>query len=170
MAGCAAEHHARKVGLGDSRDTALTGRGIPQGGSNVLQGGGPGNTDVWFRDVGTFGGNGEESRRAAHRFTHTYHREVSAEDRRRYVGEAQDPSSAGRGRNSVNNDLYKETSGNHGTVGGVTNTTQSAGRGEGLRGGWLQEGGLVEPIENREKLRSTLTGILKEAERRRRLG
>ena len=43
---------------GDTGDTALTGRGMPQGGGNFLQGGGTSNTTVWFGDVGTFSVNG----------------------------------------------------------------------------------------------------------------
>ena len=63
MAVCAAEHHARKVGLGETRDTALAGRGRSQCGRNVLQGGGSSNSTIWFRDVGPLGSHGEEGRR-----------------------------------------------------------------------------------------------------------
>ena len=58
MAGCAAEHHARKVGLGETGDTALTGKGRTQGVGNFLQVNGAGNSNVCVVDVGTFGGNG----------------------------------------------------------------------------------------------------------------
>ena len=80
------EHHARKVGLGETGDTALTVRGRPQGGGNVLQGGGPINTTVWFGDVGNFGRNGEEGIRVTHRFPKIDLGEASAVDRRRDVG------------------------------------------------------------------------------------
>ena len=53
------EHHARKVGLGGTGDTAQTEMSRTQGGRNVLQGGGPIDITVWFRDVGSFCGNGE---------------------------------------------------------------------------------------------------------------
>ena len=66
MSGCVAEHHARKVDLGDTGDTALTGRGITQGVGNVLQGGGAGYLTVRIGDVGDFGGNGEEGGMDAH--------------------------------------------------------------------------------------------------------
>ena len=61
-----AEHHARKVGLGGTGDTVPTRRGRPQGIGNVLQGGGSGDTTIWVRDVGNFGGNVEEGVRDAH--------------------------------------------------------------------------------------------------------
>ena len=48
----------RKVGLGDTGDTAPTGRVITQGVGNFLQVGGAGNPIVWVGDVGPFGGNG----------------------------------------------------------------------------------------------------------------
>ena len=66
MVGCAAEHHARKVGLGETGDTATTVRGRNQGIGNFLQGGGAGDSTVWVRDVGTFGDNVEEGGRDTH--------------------------------------------------------------------------------------------------------
>ena len=39
-----------KVDMGETGDTALTGRGRPQCGGNILQGGGPSYITVWFRD------------------------------------------------------------------------------------------------------------------------
>ena len=54
-----AEHHARKVGLGETGDTSLTVRGITQGVAKFLQGGGEGNSIVWVGDVGPFVVNGE---------------------------------------------------------------------------------------------------------------
>ena len=41
-----------KLGLGETGDTNLTVKVRPQGGGNVLQGGGPSNITVWFVDVG----------------------------------------------------------------------------------------------------------------------
>ena len=58
MASCSAEHHARKVVMGETGGTALTGRGRTKGVGNVVQGGGSSDTTVWFGDVGTFGSNG----------------------------------------------------------------------------------------------------------------
>ena len=66
MAVCAAEHHARKVGLGSTGNTDPTRRGRPQGDGNVIQGGGSSNTTVWVGDVGTFDRNVEEGGRDAH--------------------------------------------------------------------------------------------------------
>ena len=59
--------------------------------------------------------------------------------------------SAGSGGNTVGDDLYRETAGNRGTVGGVTTNILSMCRGEGLRGVWTQEGGLVASRGDREK-------------------
>ena len=40
MASCAAKHHAHKVGMGEARDTTLTGGGRYEGFGKFLQGGG----------------------------------------------------------------------------------------------------------------------------------
>ena len=72
MAGSAAEHHARKVGMGDNGDTAQSGRGRLQGGGNVLQGGGAGGPYVWVGDVGPFCVNIEEGGMDAHWIPSTY--------------------------------------------------------------------------------------------------
>ena len=150
MAVCAAEHHACKVGLRETGDTALTGRGIPQGGGNVLQGSGSSDTTVWFGDVGPFGSNGEEGRRDTHRVPQTYHWEASVEVRRRDVGYARGGSIVGIRGNAVGDDLYRETAGMRGKLGGVATTIQSVCKVEGLRRGWTHEGGLVVPRGNIE--------------------
>ena len=134
----------RKVGLGETGETAPTGRVRPQGGRNVLMGGGTSNTTVWFVYVGPFGVNGEEDRRGKHRVTQTDPGEVSVADTRRGVGDARGGISAGSSGNAVGDDLYRETVDNRGTVGGVTNTIRSVCRGEGILRGWTKEGGLVE--------------------------
>ena len=105
MAGCAAKHHARKFGLGESGETDPAGRGRTQGVINFLQGGGPSNITVCFGDVGTFSGNGEEGRSGTHRLPQTDHGEVSAADRRRDVGDDWGGSSVGSVRNAVGDDL-----------------------------------------------------------------
>ena len=56
------EHHARKVGLRDTGDTASTGGGSNQGVGKFLQGSGAGDSIVRVRDVGPFGVNGKEGR------------------------------------------------------------------------------------------------------------
>ena len=100
--------------------------------------------------MGTFGGNGEECIRGTHRLHQKNHGEASAADRRRDVGDARGRSSVGRGRNAVGDDLYRETAGNRGTVGGVMTNIRSVYRVEGIRGGWMQERGLVETRVERE--------------------
>ena len=88
-------------------------------------------------------------------------------DIRRYMGYAWGRSSAGSGGNTFSNDLYRDMAGNCGTVGGVTTDIRSVCRVEGLRGGWTQEGGLVAPRGDREKLWDTLEVVSREAKRRR---
>ena len=61
------------------------------------------------------------------------------------VGHNRGGSSAGSVRNAVVNDLYRDKAGNCCTVGGFTTKTRSVCRGEGLQGGWMQEGGLLMP-------------------------
>ena len=56
----------RKVGLGEARDTTLTGGVRSQGVDKFLQGGGAGNSIVWVVNVGRFGINGKEDRGEAH--------------------------------------------------------------------------------------------------------
>ena len=58
-------------------------RGGPQGVRNILQGGVTSNINVWFVDLGPFGGNGEEGRRITHIFSQIYHGEASAANNRR---------------------------------------------------------------------------------------
>ena len=71
--------------MGETGDTDTAVRVRPQGGGNVLQGGGTIDTTVWFGDVGIFGGNGEEGGRGTHRVPQIDHREASAAVRRRDV-------------------------------------------------------------------------------------
>ena len=52
------EHHARKVGLGETGVTASMGGGRTQGVGNFLQDSGAGDYTVWIGYVVTFGGNG----------------------------------------------------------------------------------------------------------------
>ena len=100
--------------------------------------------------MGPFGGNGEEGRRVTYRVPQTYHGEASVGDRRRDVGDACGGSSARSVRNAVDDDLYREMTGNCGTVGGVMNDIRSVFRGERLRGGCTQDRGLVAPRGDRE--------------------
>ena len=82
-------------------------KGRTQGVSNVLQGGITSDINIWFRDLGPFGGNGKEGRRSTHIFSQTDHKEASAEDSRQDMGDAQGGSSVGRGGNIFGNDLYR---------------------------------------------------------------
>ena len=68
------EHHARKVGLGETGGTASTGGGITQGVGIVIQVGGAGDYIVWVGDVGPFGVNGKEGRGDTHGVPATNHR------------------------------------------------------------------------------------------------
>ena len=56
------KYHAREGSLGEAEENFMAGRGGPQGVGNVLQGSGISSTIFWLRDLGTFGGNGEEGR------------------------------------------------------------------------------------------------------------
>ena len=120
MYGYAAEHHAHKVGLGETGDTALTGGGITQGVGKFLQGGGAGDSIIWVRDVGLFGVNGEDGRGDTHRVPATDHGEDSEDIRSRNMGDAGGGSRKRVGGNLVDEDLHIATVGNHGAVGGDT--------------------------------------------------
>ena len=104
---------------GESGDTAMMRRGGPQGAGNVSQVDGTNDITVWFVYFGPFGGNEEEVRRSTHIFSHTDHGEASVADIRRYMGDARSGSSVKISRNTVGNELYRETTGNRGTVGVV---------------------------------------------------
>ena len=108
--------------MGETGDTALAGMGRPQGGENVLQGGGVVNPIVWVRDVGPFGGNAEEGGRDSHWVPLTYNGEASVAVRRQDMGYAWGGNNVGGSGNAVGDDLHRETADNCGTVGGATPT------------------------------------------------
>ena len=69
--------------------------------------------------MGNFGCNGAEDRGDTHGFSSTYHGEAGTTVARRDMGDAQGGSSAGIGRNSVGDELHRETVGNRSTLGSV---------------------------------------------------
>ena len=148
-----------KVGLGETGNTSLMERGRTQGGGNVLQGSGPINITVCFGDMGTFGGNGEEGRGSTQRIYHTDHEESSAADRRREVGDTRCRSIVGSGRNAVGDNLYMDTAGNRGTVGGVTTDIQSVCREEGLQRGGCRREAWWRQEAIYKQLRTILVGV-----------
>ena len=79
--------------------------------------------------------NSEEGRRITHSFYQTHHREASAADIRRDMGDARVGSSAGSGSNIVGNGLYRETTDNRGIVSGVATDILSVDRIEWIQGG-----------------------------------
>ena len=90
MAVCAEKHHARRVGLGEARDSTLTGGGRSQGVGKFLQGGGAGNSIVWVGNMGPFSANGKEDRGNAHGVPANDHGEDSKSIRIWYMGYAGD--------------------------------------------------------------------------------
>ena len=95
------------------------GRGGYQGGRNVLQGGGTGGSNIWLRELGTFGGNVEKCRGHTQGFSEENHGEASVAENIRDMVDTQGGISAGRGGNSVGDELYRKMTGNCGTVGGT---------------------------------------------------
>ena len=120
MDGFAVKHHARKVGLGEARDTTSTGGDRYRGVGKFLQGGGAGDSIIWAGNVGPFDVNGKEDRGNTHRVPANDHEEESK------VFERWDMRDAGvrrhtRGnRNPAGKDLNRETAGNCVAVGGAT--------------------------------------------------
>ena len=82
------KHHAHKVGLGEARDTTLTGGGISQGIGKFLQGSGAGDSILWVINVVPLGFNGKEDRGDTHRVPANDHGEESAAIRIYDVGDA----------------------------------------------------------------------------------
>ena len=78
----------RKVGLGEARDTTLTGGGRSQVVSKFLQGGGAGYSIVCFINVGPFGVNGKEDRGDSHGGYENDHRKESKYIRRWDMGDS----------------------------------------------------------------------------------
>ena len=118
MDGCAAEHHAHKVGLGETGDTVLTGWGRTQVARKFLQGGSTGDSIVWIRDVGLFVVNGEEGRGDTHGVPATDHWKVVKVIRRWGMGDTRGGRRTRGSRNQVGEDLHRYTAGNRGAVGG----------------------------------------------------
>ena len=106
MASYAAEHNARKVGLGETRENALTGGGRTRGVENFLQGGGAGNSIIWVRDVGPFGVNDEEGRRYTHGVPATDTGEASEAIRIQDMGDAGDRSRIRGSGNAVSKNQH----------------------------------------------------------------
>ena len=69
--------------------------------------------------MGTFSGNVEEGREHTQGVSEVYYGEAIAPVIRHDMGDSQGGSSAVSGSNSVGDDLYRETTGNCGIVGGV---------------------------------------------------
>ena len=122
MDGCAAEHHARKVSLGETGDTDST-RGIRnQGVGKFLQGGGAGNFTVWVGDVGPFSVDGEEGGRGTHWDYFSDNGKLSKAAKIRDMGDVWGRRCTGGSRNTDGEDLYMETAGKCGSVGGATSS------------------------------------------------
>ena len=66
------------------------------------------------------------------------------------MGEAWGERRAGGSGNAVREDLHRETAGNRGSVGGATSSIQGVCKGNRVRMGKDQEGGLVAPRVIRE--------------------
>ena len=115
------KHQANKDGLGEVVEYVKKGRGGSQVSSNVTQVCGTGSANFWLGDLGTFGSDGEEVGGHKHRFYEEDHGETGAAEGRHEMGDTQGISSAGSVGNSVGNELYRETTGEGGTVGGAAN-------------------------------------------------
>ena len=90
-----------------------------QSGGNFLQEGATDGTSFWIRDLVKFGSDGEEGASHTKGFSKADHGEAGAEEVRSDVGDSQGRISAGSGGNSVIKNLYRETTGDGGTVGGA---------------------------------------------------
>ena len=88
MAVCTSKHHVRKVGLGEARDTTLMVGGRSQGVGKFLQGGGAGDSIVWFRNMGRFGVNSKNDKGESHGVPENDHRKESKAIRRWDMGDS----------------------------------------------------------------------------------
>ena len=114
------KHHSRKLGIGETRDPASTGRERTHGVGNFLQGGGAGNSIELVRDMGPFGVNGKAGRGDTHTVPATDHREARDSIREQYMGDTGGGRRTRGSGNTVSKDLHRETAGNRGVVGGAT--------------------------------------------------
>ena len=120
MAGCAEEHHTRKVGFGETGDTDSKGGGRSQGVVKFLQGGGAINSNVWVGDVVNFIVNGKEGIWDIHRVPVNDHRGEIEGRRRQDMGDARGRRRVRGIGNPFGEYLHRATSGNRGSVGGAT--------------------------------------------------
>ena len=135
----------RKVGLGETGGTALTGGGIIQGDGIFLQGGGSGYSIAWVGDVINFGGNGEEVRRDTNRVPATDHREESNAVKRKDMGDVGGGRRTRGSGNAVGEDLHRETAGFRVSVCGATPLILYIYKGNRVQRRREQEGGVVAP-------------------------
>ena len=113
------ERRSGAEGLGEVGGVANKGRGGPQSGGNILQGGNTGGTPIWPEYLVTVGGNGEDGVWDSHWVSETNHGEAGTAEVIWYVGYSQGGNSAGSGGNPVGNDLHWNNTGGSGTVGGA---------------------------------------------------
>ena len=122
-------------------ETVTTGRGGPQGADNFLQESCTSGTSFWIEDLVTFGVNVEEGRVHTHQVSETDHKKAMVIDSRQDMGDSQVRSSAGSCRNSVRDDLHRDTKGDCGTVGGIVEGEKSYECGGHRKDvWWIQEG------------------------------
>ena len=120
MVGCAAEHHARKVGLGETGVADFTGGERTQGVGKVLQGSDTGNSIVLVGDVGPFGVNGKKGIGDTHGVPETDHGEEIEAIRRWDMGDARDRRRTRGSRNPVDEDVHRAMEVKRGAVGVAT--------------------------------------------------
>ena len=88
MNSCEATHYARKVGLGEARDTTSIGERRYQVVGKFLQVSGSENHIVWVGNVGPLGANGKDYREDTHIVPANYHRLACEAIRRSDMGDA----------------------------------------------------------------------------------
>ena len=82
------EHKSVSEGLGEVGGVAKKGRGVPQSGVNILQGGDTGGNTLCIGYLGNFSGDGEDGGGVTHRVSEADHGEAGADKVRPDMGDA----------------------------------------------------------------------------------
>ena len=137
----ALRHQEGMEGVGKIGEYAKKGRGGPQSGGNVLQGGDTGGATFWLGELGTIGDNRYNGGRDSLQVSETNERAEGGLD----IVYSSGGVIAGSSVNSVEYSLHQKKTGDSSTVGGAVVDIRGMRKGERIRGGRAQDRCIVAP-------------------------
>ena len=105
---------------GEVREYSKKGRGEPQSGRNILQGGDTGGDTICIGDLVPIGGNGKNGGRDSHHISKTNHGKAGVLEGVRDMVYYSDRGSAGSGGNEVGHNLHRKKKREGVPVGGTS--------------------------------------------------